>query len=332
MRIGIIGFGGVSKAFIKLLNKKRNDINIIFVLKSNGGLYNFRSLEKDDIFKHEDIEDSPYWVEKLSPQLAVDKGNIDFLIELTPTNSQTGEPALSYISYALKKGISVITGNKGPVIKKYRQLKELAKHNKCKFGISATAGGALPSLELSKFGLNGADVLSFEGILNGTSNFILSEMEKGRSYESALAYAIEEGITENNYSSDVDGYDTAVKMQILSNLLFENETNLEDIKVKGITNINSYDISLAKKSGKRIKLIGRAIKSEQGVKISVEPEVIDQNHNLYNINGRNKAITFKTDTLGEITLSGGESGTINAAAAIYRDFKNLIEYGVCSAI
>ena len=97
MRIGIIGFGGVSKAFIKLLNKKRNDINIIFVLKSNGGLYNFRSLEKDDIFKHEDIEDSPYWVEKLSPQLAVDKGNIDFLIELTPTNSQTGEPALSYI-------------------------------------------------------------------------------------------------------------------------------------------------------------------------------------------------------------------------------------------
>ena len=92
-----------------------------------------------------------------------------------------------HIFYALKKGISVITGNKGPVIKKYKQLKELANTYKCKFGISATAGGALPSLELSKVGLNGADVLSFEGILNGTSNFILSRWKKAESYESMIS-------------------------------------------------------------------------------------------------------------------------------------------------
>ena len=322
MNIGLIGFGGVGKDFIKLLKYKDLNYKIIFILKSNGGIFNKNGLDIDEIISMEDsLNNHKDWQEKNSLEELY--SNIDLLIELTPTNKENGEPALSYIKTALNNGISVVTGNKGPILHGYRELTRIAKSKNCFLGVGCTTGGALPTISGGLFDCRGAEIISIEGILNGTSNYILKEMEDNDlSYSEALEKARNQGISERDQALDVEGYDTAIKMLILANVLMGSSLKLEDVSIKGIKNIKKKDIQLAKEKGKRIKLIGRIYKENSNIKITVMPEAVNKNHPLYNVEGKNKGITYYTDTLGEITISGGASGTRNAAAAILRDILN----------
>ncbi|MBS6502712.1 MAG: homoserine dehydrogenase [Clostridium sp.] len=333
MDIAIIGFGGVSKALIKLLNDKKKylynlgiDIKVKYIIKSNGGIYNNLGINLKEIINNNynlNIEDFEF-KEDININTIIKNKDIDILVELTSTNIETGEPGLTHISLALKNSINVVTGNKGPILLQYNNLKRLADKNNVKLGIGCTTGGALPSINVGTFDIAGAEVLAIEGILNGTSNYILTEMyENEVDYSEALNKAICLGIAEANYKLDVEGYDTASKILILANVIMNSSLSVNDISVEGINLLDKKLIINEKKKGNKIKLIGRAYKEDNQIKVYAKPEKIDKNHPLYFVDGKNKGVLYKTDTLGDISVIGGASGTTNAAASILRDIINI---------
>ena len=176
MDIGLIGFGGVGQALIKLLLEKKKyilkkynlDVRVKYIVKSDGGIYGSNGIDLEEIIEF------------------IKNNDIDTLVELTPTNIETGEPGLTYIKRALESGINIVTGNKGPIILKYKELKEIADRNSVKLKVGCTTGGALPSINGGLYDVAGSEIQSIEGILNGTTNYILSKMAMEEvSYEEA---------------------------------------------------------------------------------------------------------------------------------------------------
>ena len=300
MNIGLIGFGGVGQSLIKLLVEKKN--------------YIFEKYNLD--IKVEHIS----WRDDLSIEEVIKNNDIDTLIELTSTNIETGEPGLTHIKRALEGGINVVTGNKGPIILKYKELKEIADKNSVKLKVGCTTGGALPSINGGIYDVAGSEIQVIEGILNGTTNYILSKMAIDEvSYEEALTEAQKDGIAEANPSLDVLGYDTACKIVILANVLMDANIKLEDIEIQGITEVELETIKRIQKENKKLKLIGKVYRKDSRVKAYVRLIEIKEDHPLYFVDYKNKGVYFKTDTLGEISIIGGASGTRNAAASILRD-------------
>ncbi|MDV4149300.1 homoserine dehydrogenase [Clostridium sp. AL.422] len=331
MNVGIIGFGGVSKAFINLLiekeaylKKRGLELKIKYIIKSNGGVYNTDGINLKDIVRNNYELQSFDFNKDINIGTIIKNKDIDILVELTSTNIDTGEPGLTHIKLALENSINVVTGNKGPILLQYKELKNIANKNNVALEIGCTTGGALPSINVGSFDIAGADILSIEGILNGTSNFILSQMyEEEMDYEEALNKAITLGIAEANYKLDVEGFDTASKILILANVLMDSNLTLDDIEVEGINNFNKDIILKEKYRGNKIKLIGKVYIENNKLKSYVGPEVISSEHPLYFVDNKSKGVCYKTDTLGDISVIGGASGTINAAASILRDIINL---------
>ena len=332
MDIGLIGFGGVGQAFVKLLVEKKKyifekynlDLKVKYILKSDGGIYESNGIDLEElaefINKKKSIKEHILWKENLKFEEMIQNNDVDTLVELTSTNIETGEPGLTHIKRALESGINVVTGNKGPIILKYKELKEIADKNSVKLKVGCTTGGALPSINGGLYDVAGSEIQAIEGILNGTTNYILSKMSMEEvSYEEALAQAQKDGIAEANPSLDVLGYDTACKILILANVLMDANIKLEDIEVKGITEVKLDTIKESKKENEKLKLIGRVYIEDNMVKAYVRPIKIKEDHPLYFVDYKNKGVFFKTDSLGDISIIGGASGTRNAAASILRD-------------
>ena len=332
MDIGLIGFGGVGQAFVKLLVEKKKyifekyilDLKVKYILKSDGGIYESNGIDLEElaefINKKKSIKEHILWKENLKFEEMIQNNDVDTLVELTSTNIETGEPGLTHIKRALESGINVVTGNKGPIILKYKELKEIADKNSVKLKVGCTTGGALPSINGGLYDVAGSEIQAIEGILNGTTNYILSKMSMEEvSYEEALAQAQKDGIAEANPSLDVLGYDTACKIVILANVLMDANIKLEDIEVKGITEVKLDTIKESKKENEKLKLIGRVYIEDNMVKAYVRPIKIKEDHPLYFVDYKNKGVFFKTDSLGDISIIGGASGTRNAAASILRD-------------
>lgn len=332
MDIGLIGFGGVGQAFVKLLVEKKKyifekynlDLKVKYILKSDGGIYESNGIDLEElaefINKKKSIKEHILWKENLKFEEMIQNNDVDTLVELTSTNIETGEPGLTHIKRALESGINVVTGNKGAIILKYKELKEIADKNSVKLKVGCTTGGALPSINGGLYDVAGSEIQAIEGILNGTTNYILSKMSMEEvSYEEALAQAQKDGIAEANPSLDVLGYDTACKIVILANVLMDANIKLEDIEVKGITEVKLDTIKESKKENEKLKLIGRVYIEDNMVKAYVRPIKIKEDHPLYFVDYKNKGVFFKTDSLGDISIIGGASGTRNAAASILRD-------------
>ena len=332
MDIGLIGFGGVGQALIKLLIDKESyllqqynlKINVKYIIKSNGGIYNASGINLSEILKviDENINITCHneWKDNLNINDIIDNNDIDTLVELTSTNIETGEPGLTHIRKSLENNINVVTGNKGPILLDYKKLKVLADNNNVELKVGCTTGGALPSINGGIYDIAGSKIQSIEGVLNGTTNYILSEMANDNvDYKEALLEAQKVGIAESDPSLDVLGYDTASKIIILSNVLMNSDLKLEDLKINGIEEVRLDNIEKAKVRGNKIKLIGKVYKKDNLVKGYVTPIEIDENHPLYCVDYKNKGIYYKTDTLGDISIIGGASGTMNAAASILRD-------------
>ena len=339
MDIGLIGFGGVGQALIKLLIDKESyllqqynlKINVKYIIKSNGGIYNASGINLSEILKVIDeninIKCHNEWKDNLNINDIIDNNDIDTLVELTSTNIETGEPGLTHIRKSLENNINVVTGNKGPILLDYKKLKVLADNNNVELKVGCTTGGALPSINGGIYDIAGSKIQSIEGVLNGTTNYILSKMANDNvDYKEALLEAQKVGIAESDPSLDVLGYDTASKIIILSNVLMNSDLKLEDLKINGIEEVRLDNIEKAKVRGNKIKLIGKVYKKDNLVKGYVTPIEIDENHPLYCVDYKNKGIYYKTDTLGDISIIGGASGTKNAAASILREI--IIHRGV----
>jgi len=248
------------------------------------------------------------------------------IIEALPSNLDEGLPAYEIIEHAMAERMHVVTANKGAMLRGLRRLETAAKEESVGFGYSATTGGALPSVSFGVRELAGARVEEISGILNTTTNFILSSMEEGRSYEEALAEAQRLGIAEPNPSQDVDGLDTAAKLVIISNKLMDADSRLADVSIEGITNLEDrLDIPSIKNTGGSVKLIGRATRTDEGIKLKVGPEAVFPGNPFFTIKGASKAVTYRSDTLGEFTIIEHESSRLTTAAAMYKDMIHIAQ-------
>lgn len=253
----------------------------------------------------------------------IERSNADVLVELSFTDLQTGEPALSHIRNALEKGMDVVTTNKGPVALYYPELAALAREHGAQIGVEGTVMSGTPALHLGKDLLSGAGIQRIQGILNGTTNFILMKMEAGASYQAALAEAQALGYAEADPTGDVEGYDAAGKIVILSSLLMNTPITMDDVQRTGITGLTRQEVVEAKARGHRWKLIGSLERASSGVIASVKPTLLPLASPLASVYGATNAITYTTDLLGKVTLVGPGAGRQETGYALICDLLSL---------
>ncbi len=338
VKIVLCGCGGVGKAFLQLLADRGDEIEEKYGLKlvlsaavdycgaavadSDAGL---PVGELVDFIKagNEVQTFKSYGKVGITGIAVIAQSDADVMIETTPTNLTDGGAAKGHVFGAIDRGMEIVSANKGPFVLFYKDVFEKAQAKGCGLHISAATAAALPTLDVGLTCLAGTHVSSIEGILNGTTNYILSKMRNsGTPYEVALKEAQALGIAETDPSYDVEGKDTANKIVLIANRIFGKTVGLADITVKGITEVTPEDIQAAAKDGKVIKLIGTAQMVDGDVKLSVAPKAIDEKHPLAGVNDSEKAITYMTDTMGSITVSGGKSSPVGAAAAVLKDLIN----------
>ena len=239
----------------------------------------------------------------------------EVVVEVTPVNIKNGEPALSHITKAFKTGKHVVTTNKGPLALAMPALTELAEYNNVCFRFSGTVGGGTPMLEFAKRCLAGDKILAIQGILNGTTNYILTEMSQNRvTFQEALTNAQKLGYAEREPSMDVDGFDTACKVVILANWIMNKKVTLKDVDRTGIRDVSLQALDEASKKGNAIKLIG----SIAGDTTTAKPMEISKTNPLC-VSGVLNAVTFSTELAGEQTLVGRGAGGRETAGAVLRD-------------
>lgn len=336
MRIAVIGFGRVGRALVRLLVDKKPyleregiDARVVYIIDLGGGIYQQGGISYEDLLEISKTKIPPFSYphggsKDVTFDSLLEKRDVDVVIEMTPTNKETGEPGMTHIKESLAHGMHVVTSNKGPILLAYKELNELARKNDVQLGIGCTCGAALPALNGGIIDMAGSTIVSIEGVLNGTTNFIVNEMETNKvTYEEALAKAQELGIAETDPRLDVEGWDTASKLLILTNVLMNQDKSLRDISVSGITDLTQDDITRAKKENKKYRLIGRTLKVNDELHVSVKLEKLPSSHPFYHLEGANKAVRYISDTLGDLTLVGGASDLRSAAASILRDCINI---------
>lgn len=244
----------------------------------------------------------------------------DIIAEATFTNPVDGEPAATFCRWALEAGKHVVTTNKGPIALHGPELSQLAKANGVSFEYEGAVMSGTPVLRLARQSLSGAGVRGFEGILNGTSNYVLTRMEEGLSFAEAVAKAQELGYAEADPTADVEGHDVRLKVVILANELLNARLQVGDVTCSGISSISTADIGRVRASGARWKLIGSAHREGDGsVRASVEACLLPSSHPLVGISGATNAVSFDTELLGAVTVSGPGAGRIETAFALLSD-------------
>jgi homoserine dehydrogenase len=243
----------------------------------------------------------------------------DVVIETTPLDIDSGEPAITHIRAALTRGQHVVTANKGPIAFAYSELKSLAERHSVQFRFEGTVMDGTPIFNLVELCLPGARVLGFSGVLNSTTNLILTGMEADQSFEESLEEAQRRGIAEANADYDVDGWDAAVKAVALANVLMNAEARPADVKRGGIRDISIKDIEASSASGKVIRLVARADRSANGVSLVVRPESVPRASLFGSLAGTSNALMIKTDLMGEIAVVEKDPGVEQTAYALLSD-------------
>jgi len=330
-RLLIVGFGNVGQGFVQILSEGsqflEDQFNVRFsVVAVNdmrfGSLYDPNGLPLQALLaaaKKGDLSSVPAAHYDCSVEKMLAESGADTLVEASYTDLRTGEPALTYIRQALSSGKHVVTTNKGPIALCFPELKALAAEHQVRIGYEGTVMSGTPAIALGVNLLAAARIQRIQGILNGTTNFILTRMEEGGSYAEALAEAQALGYAEADPTGDVEGFDAAGKVVILSNILMGSDLSMADVDRRGITCLTQADIQAAKKRGECWKLIGTIEKAAGGLKASVRPTALPSDHPLANVKGALNAITYTTDLLGDITLIGAGAGRMQTGYALLND-------------
>ncbi len=327
LRLIIAGFGAVGQSLVSLLKNRMNwlrekyglPIKVVAVIDRGGAAIEKEGLNPEKLIKTKKIKGTvasypEKGVKEVLCQEVIEETEAEVVVEVTSANDlSTGEPGFSNITTALKTGKNVVTTNKVPLVLALPALMDLAEHNSVLLRFSGTVGGGTPILNFGKECLQGEKIISIKGVLNGTTNFILTEMEKGESFHNALLKAKKLGYCEENPSLDIDGLDTAFKLVILANWVMDKEVTLKNVKIKGIRGIEKEELTENLKKGYTIKLIGSIEE-----KIEVKPSKISLNNPL-NVKGVLNAVMFKSEISGNKTIIGPGSGGLATANSVIRD-------------
>jgi homoserine dehydrogenase len=338
-KIALLGFGNVGQAFVELLLEKKDDLidkpGIGFRVVGIGSGNHGRAIDPRGLPLQEVLDayrggtslDEFSSIPVLDSTVFIEKCGADALIETTPIDYKTGEPAIAYLRQALEMGIHAITANKGPVVHGYRELSNLAKKNQVSFLFESAVMDGAPVFSIARSGLPGARVTSFSGVLNSTTNLILSRMEEGETQEEAISYAQSIGIAETDPSGDVDGWDAAVKVAALVTVLMDIPFTPDLVERKGIRGISSDMIHKASENGQRWKLVCMAVRDPEashGVKAIVNPQLVSLDSTLFNVSGTSSILEISSDVLGKLSLIEENPSPKTTAYGILADLLNAL--------
>jgi len=331
MRIILIGCGVVGQSFAQILIHREAELaknygfrpRVVAMVDKRGAAVNPKGLDLEKMLSLK-IEEGTVAASRehgrpaMSALDVIESVEAETLVEATPTNIKDGEPGLSHIKTAFKTGKHVVTTNKGPLALALPALTELANYNKVCLRFSGTVGAGTPILELAKKCLLGDRIVSIRGILNGTTNYILTEMDEKRiTFQQALENAQKLGYAEADPSMDVDGIDAACKLVIMANWIMNKKVTLKDVSVQGIRDVTLQALEEAAKRNRTIKLVG-SINDD----LKVKPTEISR-HDPLSVGGVLNAVTFVSEFAGEETIVGRGAGGMETASAILRDLLDI---------
>ena len=335
LRTVLIGLGTVNIGLLKILLDKKQmiaekhhlELVIVGVADSSGIAVSANGYQYAELVnlkaKGDHVNRLDGYLQGISTEIIVDHVDAQLLIEGSPVNLETGNPGLQVMRTALIKGWSVVTANKAPLVLAFDELHMLAQKHSGKLAYSATVCGGLPVINVLLRDLKATTLITFKGILNATTNFILGELEKGGSFEEAVGEAQRIGAAEADPSLDIDGYDTANKLFIIMKSFTDFSGDISDIQIKGIRNIDEKLTKQACARNHKIKLVGMAeMKDDQWILV-VTPIEVQADSFLGSCNGWEMGIDLATDYYENISMKTSEAEPAGTSAAVLRDVINL---------
>lgn len=333
MKIALVGFGTVGQGLLEILRDKKAELAqmgfqpqiVAVATRSRGTLFYPNGLDIPALLQaiaagHLDHYPAAPELNRNDDVLAlIARCKADVLVENSNTDLQTGQPALDYCHAAFEQGMHVVLANKGPVAVAYPELMAHAARVKCLLRFEATVMAGTPSIRLAMQALKGCHITEARGILNGTTNYILTQMEGGMSYADALQQAQQLGYAEADPTADVDGWDAAGKVLILARVLFNCPITFHDMDVKGISGITLDDVAAAEAAGEKWKLLARVTPTGG----SVQPVRVPLSNPLAAVSGATNAITYSTDLLGDVTLVGAGAGRLQTGFGLLSDLLDI---------
>jgi homoserine dehydrogenase len=331
-KLAILGFGNVGKALARLLQEKQTELaqsygftfSVTGIATAHHGMaIDPAGLDLEKVLTQDlvTLSTQPAPADSLD---FIRRCGADVLFEISPVNYRTGQPALDHLRLALELGMYAITANKGPVVHGYRELTELAQQHGRKFFFESSVMDGAPIFALFRSALPAARLLAFRGVLNSTTNLILSLMESGQSFDAAVARAQELGMAETDPSGDIDGWDASVKIAALATVLMGMPLKPEAVNRQGIRSITPQDIERAKQQGKRWKLICSARRSGNLLTATVAPEMVASDSPFFSIDGTTSIVQFETDVLSQLSVIEGNPTPRTTAYGLMADLINAV--------
>ncbi|MDN7226247.1 homoserine dehydrogenase [Planococcus sp. N064] len=308
--IGLLGLGTVGSGVAKILQQHQQDLHHKLGVQVSIKKVLVRNNNKERL----SILDPNVFTTDIDEIL--NDSSLDIIVEVMGGIDE----AKRAIEEALKAGKQVVTANKDVMAEYGHDLLKLADEQKCDLFYEASVAGGIPIIRTLEDGLASDRISSLMGIVNGTTNFILTKMKKeNMSYETALAEATRLGYAEADPSADVDGLDAARKMVILSSLAFSTEVHIDDVLVRGMSEIQDGDLEMANNFGYTMKMVGSSKKDEDGIEVAVEPIFLANSHPLASVNNEFNAVYIYGDAVGETMLYGPGAGSLPTATSVVSD-------------
>jgi homoserine dehydrogenase len=327
----LLGYGNVNRTLVELLQSKSAEMRERYAidwrvtgiasrrrgwLANPDGLCGAGAPAREPFAPSQTLPDLHAWLQIARP---------DVVFEATSLNVESGQPAIEHIRAALEFGAHAITANKGPIVHAYRELRDLAETKHRRFLFESTVMDGIPIFSLFRETLPAIEVRGFRGILNSTTNVILSEMEKGRDFDESLQEAQQRGVAETEASHDIDGWDAAVKVAALVNVVLDVPFKPKDVERRGIRELSAYAVREARAEGRRYKLVCSAHRTSNGVEASVRPEQLPLSDPMALVDGTSSIVRFETDIFPGITLTEENPGLYATAYGMLADFIRAVE-------
>lgn len=316
IRIGLLGFGTVGSGVIKLIENHQEDLSRQTGRELVVDKILVKNIEKDRLVNiDKDVLTTNPWDIIYNP-------DIDVVIEVMGNI----EPTYEYLMTALEQGKHIVTANKDLIAIHGSELLAQANKYNCDIYYEASVGGGIPIIRALVEGFASDRITKLIGIINGTTNYILTMMSKeGADFSETLKKAQDLGYAEADPTSDIEGLDAARKMVILSNLAFHMDVSLDDVKVKGITEVSKEDIMFGRQLGYEIKLLGIAMVTDNQLEVSVQPTMINKHHPLAKVDGVNNGVYVYGEAVGETMFYGPGAGQLPTATAIVSDLVTVVK-------
>ncbi|WP_245156552.1 hypothetical protein [Clostridium aminobutyricum] len=337
LKLGLLGFGNAARAFSKILEEKKKEImesmgfDIIvtgITTGSRGNLYNLDGIDLkkacSEIEQKGCFDSSGADYRSMTSMEFVETGEYDVIIEMTPLEIFTGQPAADHLRKAMERKKHAITANKGPIAWYYHDLKKLSEKMNVQFYYETTVMDGTPLFNLKDETLQLCKVIEVNGILNTTTNYVLEELAKGKDYEDIIAEGKKKGFVEANPAMDIEGWDAAAKVTALLNVLMDAGITPMDVDRTGIEQITMVDIREAEVQGKVIKLLCKGTLDNGKVMAAVTPTLVEQGSLLAAIEGTSSVIQITTDLMGKLTIIEHDPDLLQTGYGIFSDVLRII--------